>query len=86
MAPEPNPIDNLNTIESNSAIIRMPDSDSEDENVAETSGYMPLSQIPIEGEPLNDEEDDDDVKFFFLNQFKYNTYILVLCKCNLCYY
>lgn len=61
MSPEPTqePVDNLNTANVNVNVITAHESDSEDED-AGPAGYMPLSQIPAEGEPLEDEDDDDD--------------------------
>ena len=63
MLPEPTqePIDNLNTSYVNVGVITAHESDSEDEDPG-AAGYMPLSQIPIEGEPL-EEDDDDEVCF-----------------------
>ncbi|XP_014214993.1 uncharacterized protein LOC106644097 [Copidosoma floridanum] len=62
MSPEPNQesVDDLNTVQLNGAITRMPETDSEDEDTGMSAGYMPLSQIPVEGEPLDDEDDEDD--------------------------
>ncbi|XP_001602458.1 male-enhanced antigen 1 [Nasonia vitripennis] len=64
MSPEPTqePVDNLNTANVNVNVITAHESDSEDED-AGPAGYMPLSQIPAEGEPLEDENDDDDEDF-----------------------
>lgn len=63
MSPEPTqePVDNLNTSKINVEVITAHESDSEDED-AGMDGYMPLSQVPNEGEPLN-EDDDEEVCF-----------------------
>lgn len=68
MSPEPmqEPIeDNLKTSGLNLTVTN--DSESEDED-AGMDGYMPLSQIPLDGESMldDDNDDDDDVCFFFL--------------------
>ncbi|XP_058808712.1 male-enhanced antigen 1 [Phymastichus coffea] len=61
MAPEPTqePVDKLDTSNLNVNVITTQESDSEDEDVG-MSGYMPLSQVPIEGEPLEDDDDDEE--------------------------
>ena len=61
MSPEPTqePIDNLNTSNIDVNIITAHESDSDDEDNG-MDGYMPLSQVQNEGEPL-DEEDDEEV-------------------------
>ena len=64
MSPEPTqePLDNLSestiNIDTNINIEIANDSDSENDE-AGVAGYMPLSQIPIEGEPFNDDEEDE---------------------------
>lgn len=70
MSPEPTqePIEqNLSAPNLASTARALNDSDSEDEESG-TAGYMPLSQVPIDSDPML--EDDDEV-FLFNFQFYY---------------
>ena len=62
MPPEPIPEpmeQNLNAPNLIAGVRPANESDSEDED-AGMAGYMPLSQVPIDSDPMMDDDDDDD--------------------------
>ncbi|KAJ8672748.1 hypothetical protein QAD02_004008 [Eretmocerus hayati] len=66
MAPEPTqePVDNLNVsnLIPDTVVMTGHDSDSDGEDNAHL-GYAPLSQVPLEGEPIDDYDDDEDFEW-----------------------
>ncbi|XP_012282100.1 male-enhanced antigen 1 [Orussus abietinus] len=63
MSPEPTqePVkENLNAPDISIGARALTDSDSEDEEDMAMAGYMPLSQIPIDSEPMLEDDEDDE--------------------------